>query len=127
MLIDEARDQFNSHYNTHTGNAAQSIQINDKKTTDTSITVGINKTTGGTDTTYVIYLHEGTKDHFVKPKNAKALHWVTGGASAFSKGHFVSGIEKFQFLYIAANNIKDRIVETVHKHIEDAIKKAKLN
>jgi hypothetical protein len=71
-------------------------------------------------------LHEGTKDHFVKPKNAKALHWVGGGQSIFSKGHMVSGIEKFQFIYIAAEKLKDKIIETVHKHIEDAIKKARL-
>jgi len=38
------------------------------------------------------WLHYGTKRHFVAPKSAKALHWVSRGKSFFSKGHWVSGI-----------------------------------
>jgi hypothetical protein len=122
MLIDGARDEFNGHYNTHTGEAARSIQIDDKKTTDTNVTVGLNVT----EKMYPVYLHEGTKDHWVGPKDKKALHWVGGKQSFFSRGHMVSGIEKFQFIYIAAEKLKDKIIETVNKHIEDAIKKARL-
>lgn len=36
---------------------------------------------------------KGTKSHFVKPINAKALSWIAGGfIRAFSKGHHVKGI-----------------------------------
>jgi len=36
---------------------------------------------------------KGTKSHFIKPINAKALSWIAGGfIRAFSKGHFVKGI-----------------------------------
>jgi hypothetical protein len=38
---------------------------------------------------------EGTRGHFIKPKNAKALVWIVGGfVKAFSKGHWVKGITK---------------------------------
>ena len=57
-----------------------------------------------------LYFEEGTKDHWIAPKNKKALHWIKGGGgdrpqaifsqgagseagdSMFSKGHFVRGI-----------------------------------
>ena len=35
----------------------------------------------------------GTRSHFVRPVNAKALSWIAGGfIRAFSKGHWVRGI-----------------------------------
>lgn len=38
---------------------------------------------------------EGTKRHFIKPINVKALVWIVGGfIKAFSKGHWVKGITK---------------------------------
>lgn len=38
---------------------------------------------------------KGTKRHFIKPKNAKALVWIIGGfVKAFSKGHWVKGFTK---------------------------------
>ena len=113
---------FNEHYETHTGNAARSIQIVESKTTPTSVTVGINLDVAS----YGEYLHEGTKDHMVKPKKAKALHWVGGGASMFSKGHMVSGIEKYQFIHLAAKNAEEKIVACVESHIRLALAKVGL-
>ena len=43
------------------------------------------------------FLHFGTKRHYVSPKRAKALHWVIGGKSFFSKGHWVNGIIAYKF------------------------------
>jgi len=57
-----------------------------------------------------LYFEHGTKDHWIEPKEKKALHWIdTGGSSPqaiysqgsnlkegeskFSMGHFVKGIE----------------------------------
>ena len=38
---------------------------------------------------------KGTKRHFIKPINAKALVWIVGGfVKAFSKGHWIKGITK---------------------------------
>lgn len=41
------------------------------------------------------YLEYGTRDHWVFPKIAKALHWVDPetGEDVFSMGHVVSGIK----------------------------------
>jgi len=44
------------------------------------------------NTPYAIFVHEGTKRHFIKPKKAGALAWMQGGVMRFSKGHYVSGI-----------------------------------
>lgn len=41
---------------------------------------------------YAKFLRYGTKDHMIRPKNAKALRWSQGGKTFFSKGHMVSGI-----------------------------------
>jgi hypothetical protein len=122
LLIDESRQLFDEHYDTHTGNAARSIQIDESKTTPTSVTVGINLGVAP----YGEYLHEGTKDHMVKPKNAKALHWVGGGSSFFSKGHMVSGIEKYQFIHLAVKNVEEKIVACVESHIRLALAKVGL-
>ena len=38
---------------------------------------------------------KGTKRHFIKPVNVKALVWIIGGfVKAFSKGHWVKGFTK---------------------------------
>jgi len=39
-----------------------------------------------------VWFEHGTKDHFIKPTNKKALSWIEGGQRFFSKGHFVKGI-----------------------------------
>jgi len=45
-----------------------------------------------------LYQHDGTVDHFIKPKSPSgSLHWVEGGKHFFSKGHMVRGIEPTQF------------------------------
>lgn len=48
-----------------------------------------------TDDKPYIYVDGGTKSHWVRPKNAKALHWVdpVSGEDRFSKGHVVKGIK----------------------------------
>ena len=131
-LIAEGRRGLDSAYNISAHSLApRSIQVDDDKTTPTSITVGINKTT----CPYAIYLHEGTKDHKVPKTGHKfgkglekdgkpaALHWVSGGDSFFSKGHKVSGIEKHPFLYDAAYKLKDKFGEIIHAAVQSAMKK----
>jgi hypothetical protein len=117
ILIDESRVIFSEKYQTHTGKAAEAIQIDSSKTTDTSVTVGINLSVAP----YGEYLHEGTDDHWVEPTDKKALHWVAGGQSIFSKGHMVSGIEQHQFIHLAADKVKDKIVQCVEDHIKLAL------
>lgn len=34
---------------------------------------------------YAVFVHEGTRAHWIRPRNKKALRWVSGGAFRFSK------------------------------------------
>ena len=48
---------------------------------------------------YPMCIENGSKDHWVAPKTAKALHWITdSGEHAFSKGHMVSGVKARPFV-----------------------------
>lgn len=119
-LIKESRKGLDEAFNISAHSPApRAIQVDDSQTTPTSIVVGLNKAT----CPYAIYLHEGTKDHEIPLVKAKALHWVQGGESFFSKGHWVTGIKKVQFIYDAANKLKDKFSEIVRNAVEHAIKK----
>ena len=69
---------------------------------------------------YSVYLEMGTREHFIAPVNAKALHWKQGSTSFFSKGHMVSGIKAKPFLFPAMMNAR-RIMD---KEYNKAINKA---
>lgn len=75
---------------------------------------------------YGVYQHEGTKEHYVAPVRAKALHWVVNGKNFFSKGHRVKGIKKDQFLYRAAANKQDALFDRIFAAIRKTIKEAGL-
>lgn len=76
---------------------------------------------------YLFYQHEGTRDHFVKPVNKKALRWVgSDGRFWFSKGHNVKGIAPDPFLYKAAENERQNINDIFNRHADEAIRKAGL-
>jgi hypothetical protein len=68
-----------------------------------------------------IYIHEGTKPHFVQPTNKKALYWVKGGGKHFSKGHMVKGIKPVKFLEKAFKQNKEYIINEVKKAVREAI------
>ena len=40
---------------------------------------------------HAIFVNAGTRDHFVAPRDKKALRWAGGGKFFFSKGHKVKG------------------------------------
>lgn len=44
------------------------------------------------------FIHDGTQDHEISPKNKKALRFVGGNGYYFSKGHKVKGIKVDPFL-----------------------------
>jgi hypothetical protein len=119
-LIIQARKELDEHFNISAhSRAPSSIQVDDTQTTDTGIVVGINDAACH----HTKYLHEGTTEHFVEPNRAKALHWVQGGESRFSKGHTVSGIVRYQFLYEAANKLKAKFTEIVRNAVEYQLKR----
>lgn len=57
------------------------------------------------DVEYSTFLYYGTKRHFVAPVNKTALSWSQGGTRFFSKGHWVSGIKKSEWI---EKNYEDR-------------------
>lgn len=62
----------------------------------------------GKPTNYALFVHFGTKDHQVSPKNKKALRWAGPNGFAFSKGHKVKGIKADPFMTNAlAKTFKD--------------------
>jgi hypothetical protein len=68
------------------------------------------------------YLDNGTKKHFIKPKNKKVLHWHEGGdekngEARFSKGHWVSGIVARDYM----KNIRDNFAKQYAASMQDAI------
>ena len=80
---------------------------------------------------YASYVHRGTgkygphkKPFKVAPVTRKALHWVQGGQSFFSKGHEVKGQRPQRFLYKAFKTLRadivNRLQKAVHKAITDA-------
>jgi hypothetical protein len=69
-----------------------------------------------------VFLHEGTKRHFVKPTSKKTLFWRAGGQKFFSRGHYVSGIKGDQFLYKAFERQKPFIIARMQGAISTAFK-----
>ena len=122
LLIEEARNEYDSASRKHTKDGRRIEQSIKQKQSDDgqSVTVYLDEKY----CPYVKYVHDGTKDHFVSPDKAKALHWVSGGQSFFSKGHMVSGIEKDPFLYNAAKANTERIFDMIKSRISTAIKQA---
>jgi len=52
-----------------------------------------------------VFLHAGTKRHFIAPVKKLALSWVQSGTRRFSKGHFVSGIKATDFFKVSQSAI----------------------
>jgi hypothetical protein len=58
---------------------------------------------------YFFYLDQGTKEHMVRPRKKKALHWVESDQDYFSKGHMVSGIKGMHLL----SKAKDYVIKNL--------------
>ena len=81
---------------------------------------------------YALYVDQGTKAHWIAPKNKKALHWTgTGnfyagglyhshGYGGFSKGHMVGGIQGRHFVDKSFNLVKPRMGGYLAKALEGA-------
>ncbi len=60
---------------------------------------------GGKSKDIAAYLQRGTIAHFIRPVRKSALHWIQGGVSMFSKGHFVRGIKATNFFRVYESTI----------------------
>ena len=65
---------------------------------------------------YAIYQDQGTRDHMIKPVNAKALHWD----SYFSKGHMVRGIQGKHFVEKSFEQVRPLVPGYFLKAMEEA-------
>jgi hypothetical protein len=70
---------------------------------------------------YGKFVHNGTEQHWVGPKNGKALSWFQGGKRVFSKGHLVAGIKADPFLYIAARRSRKEIINILDRSCKRAL------
>ena len=83
-----------------------------------------------------LFFEHGTKDHWIEPKEKKALHWIdtggsaakaiysqgdnlTDGVSRFSKGHYVSGIKS---LHIIEDTVKANKEELQREFTKEMLK-----
>lgn len=76
---------------------------------------------------YGRYVHEGTKPHLIRPRNRKMLRWATrGGNFAFASIVKHPGTAPDQFLYNAANDLREKILgdiqATATRIFEEAFK-----
>ena len=115
MVVKEAQNELGRHFKANTGRAQGSIRsrLAGSKAVDIFIK--------GVD--YAVYLHEGTRKHWVEPVNKKALHW---GQYAFSKGHEVEGIKGHPFITIAGITCQAEANKRFNEALEIAYKNAGL-
>lgn len=65
---------------------------------------------------YSKFMYDGTKRHFIKPVNKLALSWVQNGTRLFSRGHWVRGVKKSEWI---KKNYEERTY-LFNKHVTDA-------
>jgi hypothetical protein len=117
IIVEEAKKSFLSHFHSQTGSVEKAIKVTGHS--QDTITIGVDDS----EAPHAVYLHEGTKSHFVAPTKAGALSWVDGGRH-FSKGHMVAGITAYPYLDHGLGNSVDKVLDLADKYVEKAIKKA---
>ena len=71
---------------------------------------------------YAMFLHEGTRAHFIPTRERKSLRWVGGdGKFWYSKGHWVSGIVGNKFIYLGAEKSRAEINAIFARQVDRAI------
>ena len=71
------------------------------------------------------FVDEGTVGHMIRPVRAKVLHWVTPeGEDAFSKGHWVKGIDAREFTKTIHDIWVGLMPDYFDKHLAQAIKES---
>lgn len=109
-LTEESRNQHPSFKN-RTRNLARSLKAS---VTASGISGDISSDVG-----YSRFLYEGTKAHFIRPRNARSLSWVQGGTRFFSNGHMVSGIKESPWI----EDNYERRENKFNRFITDAVEK----
>lgn len=68
---------------------------------------------------YGPFVHEGTRAHYIFPKEKQSLRWVPSGGNgfAFAKRVFHRGTQPDQFLYEALDNSREAVRDIFSKAI----------
>jgi hypothetical protein len=73
-----------------------------------------------------IWFEEGTKDHFIAPKDKKALRFEIGNQVFFSKGHWVKGIKERHIIQRTVQEGLPEFANELKKQIEAELERTKL-
>lgn len=115
IILRNIRKAYLKYFKIVTGEAIDSVftsKVNEKK-----IEIKIDP-----KCKHAIYLHEGTKAHWIEPVEANALAWIgADGKFKFSQGHIVSGIKGHKFLDEGLEMSKEECDRIVSKHIDAAM------
>jgi len=116
-------------FQTQTGAAEHAIQV--KPVVDNGVTVTGEVFLNSRDCPHVIYQHEGTglygpmnRQYPISPKNAKALHFVSGGQGFFAKHVLANGILPDPFLINAAKKLAPEITQKLTRALANALRSA---
>ena len=68
---------------------------------------------------YGPFVHEGTRAHYIFPKEKQSLRWVPSGGNgfAFAKRVFHRGTQPDQFLYEALDNSREAVRDIFSKAV----------
>lgn len=117
LVINNCHKCYLKYFNIVSGEAIDSIEIS--KINEKKFEIRINP-----KCKHAIYLHEGTKAHWIEPKHADALAWIgDDGNFKFSTGHAVSGIKGHKFLDEGLKMSMKECDKIVSRHINAAIDK----
>ena len=97
-----------------TGTLKRSIRIIPVDSLTKKISTGIR---------YAIFVEEGTRPHIIKPRRAKALHWIVNKTHYFSKLVRHPGTKGQYFMKRAMEHGEEKADEIFRKHIEFVLQK----
>ena len=117
VILNNCRIAYKKYFNVITGEAIDAIQIS--KINEKKVEIKLDP-----KVKHAMYLHEGTKAHWIEPKKADALAWIgNNGEFCFSQGHAVSGIKGHKFLEEGLNMSKAECEKIISKHVNAAMDK----
>lgn len=117
LVLRNSRICYKKYFNIITGEAYDAIEIS--KVNEKKFEIRLNP-----KCKHAIYLHEGTKSHWIEPKDADALAWIgDDGKFCFSQGHKVKGIKGHKFLDEALKVSKKECDIIISRHINAAMDK----
>ncbi len=114
--IVQAEAKKNHRFKPKTNILVRSINLRVKKD---NCEVFIDKTLAP----YGAAVHNGSRPHEIKAKNAKSLFWVNGGKGFYSKSVKHPGTKPDSFLFEALDNKTKEVVDHIQKGVSDAFGK----